>query len=249
MLHLPNVTLVAVDTTVHELTALALRDTLARVSFGEVLVFSDKDLGIPGCRNLPCAASSNKEAQEFVWYGATDHIRTSHALFIQWDGWVVDPSFWSDRLLSYDFIGAIWPWYDSLRVGNGGFSLRSLRLLKLLASRRDMFPFGLPEDSTLCRTHRIGLEVGFGMRWASEDDAMRFGYEHGPYHESFGFHGLWNMARYLPENEIIRRLRLIDPLYLCNRPDLTWLQMVGDGRGYDTLSKAVTRIRGGEALV
>ena len=55
-------------------------------------------------------------------------------LLIQWDGYVVNPEAWDPAFLGCDYLGAKWYWHDDgMRVGNGGFSLRSRRLLDALA--------------------------------------------------------------------------------------------------------------------
>ena len=37
-------------------------------------------------------------------------MRTPHVLLIQWDGFVVNPSAWSDEFLDFDYVGARWGW-------------------------------------------------------------------------------------------------------------------------------------------
>lgn len=116
---------------------------------------------------------------------------------MQWDGFVRDGTAWSDEFLDYDYIGAPWPQYhDHMNVGNGGFSLRSR---KLLAATANIDPNGDPEDFVICRTHRVRLENQYGLRFADMDVATRFSYERG---EStglqFGFHGVFNMRAELP---------------------------------------------------
>lgn len=71
-------------------------------------------------------------------YNLGNHVETSHALLIHPDGYVIRPWLWDNAWLEYDYIGAPWrddpnafldPWGRNQRVGNGGFSLRSKRLL------------------------------------------------------------------------------------------------------------------------
>lgn len=208
-LRLPSVTLVAIDTACHALTRQALLDTLDRIAPAETLIFSDKDLNVPGARTLPCAARSNEAAERFVWYGVPSHVRTPHALFIQWDGWVLHPELWTDRFLDYDYIGAPWTWYETNRIGNGGFSLRSKRLMDALATRPDVFPFHKPEDDAICRHHRPMLEQ-IGMRWPDDEAvAARFACEAGDW-LAFGFHGLWKFADVLPEDVVVQRMAMMD---------------------------------------
>ena len=63
------------------------------------------------------------------------YIDTDFCLIIQGDGFVIHPENWTDEFLKYDYIGAPWrnlAHYSFIRVGNGGFSLRSKKLLKIL---------------------------------------------------------------------------------------------------------------------
>ena len=103
-----------------------------------------------------------------LWYHAPEHVETSHALTIQWDSGIVSPAQWSDEFLGCDYVGAPWGWHgDAHEVGNGGFSLRSRRLMQYVAEHRETFPLGHPEDDVLCRRYRPELERA-GFRWASE---------------------------------------------------------------------------------
>ena len=71
-------------------------------------------------------------------------VETKYCLIIQPDGFVINPGAWQDEFLNYDYIGAPWPEvvkmrnyqeenfsFSKNRVGNGGFSLRSKRLLEI----------------------------------------------------------------------------------------------------------------------
>ena len=86
-----------------------------------------------------CGASRRSPTRDaystLMLKGLAPHVETSHALVVQWDGYVVNPDAWTDAFLDVDYCGAPWPWGDDdRRVGNGGFSLRSRRLIDALAS-------------------------------------------------------------------------------------------------------------------
>jgi len=237
---LHDVTLVAIDTVCHDLTAQAIRDTIAHIEFGDVLVFSDRDLGVGS--HIPCNVRSNLEAERWMWYGVAPHLNTTHALYIQWDGWVTNPELWRPEFLAYDYIGAAWPWQPFDRVGNGGFSLRSRKLLTTLTNNPDRFPFAKPEDDTLCRRHGLALHITHGIHIAPEAVARGFSYEHGPPHASFGFHGLWNMLRRLPEDEVCRRVSLLPKSYGAQRPDLGYLATLASSMGSEAVLKSLASL-------
>jgi hypothetical protein len=92
----------------------------------------------------------------------------------------------------FDYIGARWPQFiDGHDVGNGGFSLRSRRLMEECKSPE--FQSSHAEDLAIARINRSWLE-GRGMRFANGAMADMFSAERGgSIHTSFGFHGVWHM--------------------------------------------------------
>jgi hypothetical protein len=128
--------------------------------------------------------------------GLVDHVDTNHCLIVQWDGHVVNPSRWDPQFLEHDYIGASWPQFgDGQDVGNGGFSLRSRRLLQ--ACRSPDFMTGHPEDVAIGRRNRAWLEAQ-GLRFASRELADTFSSERASAPErTFGFHGVWHMPQLL----------------------------------------------------
>lgn len=143
---------------------------------------------------------SRSDYSRFMLRELAGHIETTHALCVQWDGFVLNGSAWQQEFLSYDYIGAVWPQFtDNYRVGNGGFSLRSRQLLK--ACKDLPLAENVAEDLVIGRRYRLDLETR-GLRFASEDLAQRFAYERSaPTGGEFGFHGAFNLVNYVPKNE------------------------------------------------
>ena len=100
------------------------------------------------------------------------YVDTSHALICQYDGYVLNGAAWSDAFLKFDYIGA--PFNPSGIVGNGGFSLRSKKLMEWIAKQpwEDFHP----EDSAICVRHREELEKE-GFKFAPREIAYDFAYE------------------------------------------------------------------------
>ena len=217
-LQLPDVTLVAVDTVAHALTAMAVRKCLDQVDFGATIVFSDRRLDVPGAEWIKCGPFASIDgADHTLWYDVPQYVRTSHLLVIQWDSWIVNPALWCDEYLRYDYIGAPWWWHrDGMNVGNGGFSLRSARLARLLVQQRQTMPCGSPEDDALCRRYRRELER-HGICFAPDLLAACFSSERSwPPFVSFGFHGMFNWPRVLSSAEIEARLAVAPPYVLTS---------------------------------
>jgi hypothetical protein len=195
-LRLPDVTLTMIDVQCPELARLALEDSIRDIEFGEVVIFSDVDLAVPGSRWVEVPKwPSIAEFVKFFWHDLPSHLSTGWMLQIQWDAWVIDASCWSDEFLQYDYVGAPWWYGDGLNVGNG-CAIRSLRLMRFLQQYKNYFPlFSYKEDDILCRTYRPILEK-CGFRWAPESCASRYAFEctrpswssrHFMFHDSFNF--------------------------------------------------------------
>lgn len=207
MLELSGVTLCCIDTANHALALRALAHCCARVRFARTLFLTDAlppDLAPPGGIDAVAIAPirTRDEYSQFVLKSLLAHIATPHVLLVQWDGYVTNPDAWDPAFLACDYIGAPWHWHDDgMRVGNGGFSLRSRRLLEALQDPR-VVSTG-PEDETICRAFRPLLEREHGIRFADESLAQRFSFEAAyPIGKPFGFHGLFNFCRVVPPAEL-----------------------------------------------
>ena len=67
------------------------------------------------------------------------------------------------------------------------------------------------EDVVIARLHRRGLS-NRGIRFAPEEVARRFSYERTlPTEREFGFHGAFNLVRYLPGDEAARLFQSLEP--------------------------------------
>lgn len=194
-LHLPNVTLCAVTSVNLKATLGAIHACTRQIRFGRCILLTDiavetdhEEIEIIRIDRL----TSSREYSRFMLHGVANYIDTSHLLVVQWDGHVLDAGCWQPEFLEFDYIGATWPQFDdAYRVGNGGFSLRSRRIMQICQT----LPFSPldAEDIAICRVHRPALEAA-GMRFAPSDLADRFAAERaGDVLETFGYHGAWNM--------------------------------------------------------
>lgn len=205
MLDLPDVTLCCVDTRSVPQAFYALRQCMARARFGRVLFLGPRPESRHGeppegidWVTIP-SLTGIQDYNRIVLKDLTAHIHTSHVLIVQWDGFITHPELWRPDFLSVDYIGP--PWYHGGHpgmVGNGGFSLRSKRLLDALASLENIDTTE-PEDMVICVQRRSELEHEHGIRFAPLEMAQNFGCEYGDYRQSFGFHGMHNFAHVMDE--------------------------------------------------
>ena len=134
-----------------------------------------------------------KELNNFI---STDFVMT-----FQFDGFIANINAWDESFLKYDYIGAPWWFEDGNNVGNGGFSIRSKRLLEVLA-KDDHIQRSDPEDHAICRVYGDYLCEEHGIVFAPEKIAARFAVEGPPwdpgkYVGQFGFHSWRQLRAYL----------------------------------------------------
>jgi hypothetical protein len=182
-LHLPTVTLFGIDSRNPYGIKRAAEISQRNIQFGSVKIITDKLFeGHAGYSHF-CMKELHK------------YIETDHVLIIHADGYVQNWQAWNNDWLQYDYIGATWLYKDGMNVGNGGFSFRSKRLMKLLADAD--IEYIHPEDHHICRTYRPSLEKEHRIKFAPEEVANKFSIEaYGAhimnadvYAGQFGFHG------------------------------------------------------------
>lgn len=209
---LPQVTLCAATSVNVKATLRALEVSLAQIDFAACKLFTDVPVRPehPAISVVPIKRLHSSAAySEFLLAHMVDHVETSYCLVTQWDGHVLDARRWRPQFLDYDYIGASWPQFqDGCDVGNGGFSLRSRRLME--ACRDFEFHTSHPEDLAIGRINRRWLE-GRGMRFAPRSLANLFATERaGDLDCSFGYHGVFNMPRALGTEAFWRIYRELD---------------------------------------
>jgi hypothetical protein len=144
-LSLHNVTLLCVAGVNHKGAIFALRRSMKKIDFGDVILVGNiLPKKIPKSIKFEKAIDNQLDSinayNRYCIYDLWRHVKTSHALIVQADGYVINPHAWKNDFLIYDYIGAPWkiskeayidPFGNSQRVGNGGFSMRSKKLLEV----------------------------------------------------------------------------------------------------------------------
>jgi len=204
MLNLSNVTLLCVETRDPDLAHWAIDRCLSGVQFGRVVLITNLDRvdkkrsGIDYVQAPPI--KTTKDYSELLLTGLDQYVEGSHVLVIQWDSFVIHPQLWNDEFLQYDYIGPVWPHHPETPVGNGGFSLRSKRLLQ--AIQQPGFIKKHPEDYCICVDNKPFLEKECGIQFAPIEVAEQFAVERSEWHDAFGFHGFFNFAFVLDDAEL-----------------------------------------------
>jgi len=214
MIEIPHTTLCCIDCYNYELSIKAIKRCLQACHFEKTLFLTDMEYQLDhiDVQKIP-SIKTKEQYSMFLVRELQNYINTDFVLIIQFDGFIVNPDSWTVEFQQYDYIGAKWDYTDGLNVGNGGFSLRSKRLLQALSNKDiviDSLKYG--EDTFICRTYRRFLEKQYNIKFAPESIADKFSHEHfEPVGKPFGFHGLFNIWRYIEPNEIENFINLISP--------------------------------------
>jgi len=199
-----NITLVCVDTIQHNLSRIAIEETLKHIDVKQILIFSDKNF-YSDANWIKIDKINRNEYSNFLIKDLYKYIETDFILVVQNDGMAINKNSWSDNFLDYDYIGAPWPESKDINfsgVGNGGFSLRSIKLLYELQNDIIVYdPKQIPkvgwdnysEDHVICITYGDYLRSR-NIKFADTSLAHTFSHEFEPaFTESFGFHGKFNV--------------------------------------------------------
>lgn len=205
-MELNNVTIVAVAGVRPEEALWAIDYSCRDIKFGASKLITPHTIQSETVDIIACNALNYEQYNHFIVYELWKYIDTDFALLVQDDGYVVNPFQWNDEFLEYDYIGAVWPMPQDdfsfrdhtgelYRVGNGGFSLRSKKLLKLATDLnlewKPYYGF-YNEDGFYCVHHRKTYEQ-HGCKYAPIDIAASFSQEvelpEQMFTIPFGFHG------------------------------------------------------------
>ena len=216
MINLPNVTLFCISSNQVPGAIYALKKSMEKITYGAVKLITHTDPGdlpegIEFCKSL-YEIKSIHDYNYYCIYNLSQHIDTDYCLLVQPDGFVINPEKWDNDWFNYDYIGAPWmiapdayldPWGKGHRVGNGGFSFRSKKLLDV--PKRAYVHFDVnwgdfykhmdvgftSEDGIIC-VHNRHIYEALGCKIAPIEVAARFSHERQlPETEGiapFGFH-------------------------------------------------------------
>lgn len=233
MIALPEITLLCVETRNPELALWAIERCIKEVRFSSVVLLTNLDLISQKKPYINYVQSpkihSIEDYSDLLLTCIEGYVEGTHVLVMQWDSFIVNSNLWQKDFLDYDYIGAVWPHHPEYSVGNGGFSLRSRKLLQ--AMKQPGFVKRHPEDYCICVDNREFLQERCNIRFAPPEIAEQFSVERSPWHQSFGFHGLFNFGKVLDDYQISSFLE-IEPNILFKNLDVYDLieGLISDGR-------------------
>jgi len=214
-----NVTIAGVAGTKALETLKAIKYSMRELEFNRAILITPEEIQDDEVEIIKCEPLNYEQYNHFIVYRLHEYINTTHCLLVQNDGYVVNPDMWKDEWLEYDYIGAAWPlpqddfsFRDSegnlQRVGNGGFTLRSKKLLELaniLNLEWKQYYGYYHEDGFFCCHNRKAYELE-GCKFAPLEVAIEFSHEemipenYG--NIPFGFHGKNNFYYKLTQKSL-----------------------------------------------
>lgn len=205
MLKLNDVTLVMVDCTNYKRSKFVLQHCMNLVEFNSVKFLTHFESNEPFAKNH-CVKiqqiDSTRAYSFFMLSELNSYFDTDFVLVVQHDGFILDTSCWTNEFLNYDYIGAPWPHIvlddgvpGHFNIGNGGFSLRSKKLHKILQKDINIIK-NKDEDKAIGQINRAYLEYHHNIRYAPEHLASKFSFEYldwldRPIPKTFGGHNCY----------------------------------------------------------
>jgi hypothetical protein len=210
VLKLSNITLVALSSKYIYETVQAMKYSMRKINFADCIFISHKKpFYLPKSIKFQWT-SKLRNIDDYNYkmlFEIHKYIKTEFVLIIQYDGFVIHPDMWQPVFLNFDYIGSPWPeeispkdfYGNIIRVGNGGASLRSRKILELPSQLNMPFKYGEGpannEDVFICARYRhIFLEQG--VKYAPLEIAKYFGHEETIPElkgiKPFLFHKWWN---------------------------------------------------------
>ncbi len=196
-LDLTNITVVAVSGLNPAGAIRALEICMDGVDYYDVVLIAhyapadlDKRITFKKCKDTELVDQNPKNTTDyskFMAYNLGDYIKSDYVLIVHNDAYILRPQKWDTKFFDYDYIGAPWPANRhftnervNVRVGNGGFSFRSKRMLNVLNDLNLPFTDNgtgfYNEDGIMCVYYRKILEDN-GIKFAPVPLASKFSHE------------------------------------------------------------------------
>jgi hypothetical protein len=243
-----KITVVIAGNNNHDMMKFSIETTLKNLpEWEDVIVFGDRPV-IDYGQFVQLPADFSKDAyNQLCLKGLFPYIKTDFVLVIQHDGMAVNSCCWNNDFYNYDYIGPAWSdkfsWVGPTeRVGNGGFSLRSLKLLSALQDPGIVSSPGARtnnEDAVICQGFASYLKSKYMINYAPVELADQFGHEWNNFTgNTFGFHGVFNSPLYFNQEDTMRFLNSDPtPNHWYNDQLHKFIQLCSDKNYVDVLAK------------
>lgn len=247
-----SITLFTYNNRYHRLVEFGINKSVSTKNFDKIVIASDVkiDINDPYTHIQIDKTVGLKDYCNFCIKDLNSYIDTDFVLVVQQDGFACKSIHWDDKFYDYDYIGA--PFHIDQHnltrpkkllnmkhkkrfwvAGNGGFSLRSKKLLEILQhdkkinlqSNNNQVDW-VSEDVLICHYYRDYLKEKYKIKFAPLKYCLNFSMESlNTEGLSYGFHGYYNIPYFLSQAECLQYYRLMleydirlyhDQFYLLN---------------------------------
>lgn len=210
-IELNNVTIISVSCIRVDSSLKAIKKSMEGIDFYASKLITNENITDDEVDIIKIPKLDYEEYNKFIVYELYKYIDSDYALIVQDDGYVINPDKWTNDFLNYDYIGAPWalpspndlisfrdPFGNISRVGNGGFSLRSKKLLSLSTTLNIQWTpyYGYYNEDGFFTVYNKHLFEREGCRFAPIDVAAQFSQEVEIPEvigiTPFGYHGKWS---------------------------------------------------------
>ena len=209
-LKLSNVTLLAATSSEIDEAQVSMRISLHNIEFkaAKLLCSTAPKKKYPDIEYISIPPMNKvDDYNRMIFQDLHKYFETSHCLIVQADSFVVNSDLWKDEFLKYDYIGGPWPnkiqvdpnlvlHLEKNPVGNGGFSLRSRKLVNTTAKINfDTLNFPMKAEDVVICYFLYQEMINNGIRFAPPKLAAQFSMENTDHlygqdvNSVFGFHG------------------------------------------------------------
>jgi len=209
-LNLSEVTLLAATSSEADEAQISMRISLHNIKFGaaKLLCSSKPKKNYPDIEYISIPPlNSVDDYNRMIFQDLHKYFNTSHCLIVQADSFVVNSDLWKNEFLKFDYIGGPWPnkikinpnlilHLEKNPVGNGGFSLRSRKLVETTAKINfDNLDFPMKAEDVVICYFLYKEMIDSGIRFAPPKLAAQFSMENLDHlygqdvNSVFGFHG------------------------------------------------------------
>jgi len=194
-LQLPSVTLLIVDSVNAKGAINVLEHCKNLCDFGAVKLLTDIEIDYEHKVTIP-KLNSLVAYSIFMLTKCHLYFNTPHVLIVQRDGFILNPESWNPAWLEYDYIAPLFVQVD--KVGSGGFSLRSKKVMNRMAEITPEWDWSQAEADRIQKIMSYYEDgcisyCGENFKFAPVEEACKFGQGGNPNPDfycrfPFGFH-------------------------------------------------------------
>lgn len=189
---------------------------LKTIDFGEIVFVSTYEPKVHGITYIHTNPIAHNDYNKWCLNDLHKYVKTEYCLSFQDDGFPLNPEYWDNEFLNYDYVGAPCRTTDGIlyseeQIGGGGLTLRSKKFLDY--TKTIDYDYSTNEDTIITVRNRDEI-VSLGMKICPHTIARKFVVQN-PLDDnhtietSFGFH---SRVVHMNDAERLLDLKLLDEI-------------------------------------